>query len=243
MSIELQSGIVCGREHLVFGINCQDSVASGSFEYKGETYYFGVVADGCGEGEKSEVGASLATSFIGMQIPQLVMSGLEINQLLTNLFYLIDGNLRSEVLGYPENLRVEFVKNYLLFTLLGFIIGPKITAVFWLGDGVVVVDNEVSIKDQGNTPTYIAYKLIPRSKLKPPTAVLTGFEVCTIETAQLDLLAIATDGFSKEPSALQEVLAVEPNQSVQRRMNLLSSKQKRFKDDAAIVISRRIVSS
>src|SRR5260221_212661 len=72
----LLQGIVPGRSHILDARNCQDALSSITFEINGKSYVAGVVADGCGGGKHSQVGAQLAVQFIPREIRRLVKNSL-----------------------------------------------------------------------------------------------------------------------------------------------------------------------
>ena len=49
------------------------------------------------------------------------------------------------------------IKHYWLATIVGFILTDNQNLVFWCGDGIYVIDDELTSIDQNNRPTYIAY--------------------------------------------------------------------------------------
>ncbi len=241
MEFTMKSGIVTGRGHIVYGINCQDSLQTIQFEHNGETYYAGIVTDGCGEGTRSETGAHLATSFLSKRVEELIKEGVSPKKAPRILFWDLVEFLRSIVINFqtgqhPHAQAVKFIKEHLLFTVLGFIIGPKDTVIFAVGDGVVVLNDMVDLRDQDNMPTYPAYHLVDEKFLKQKRSPLpTQFDVYTIKTKKLKRLAVGTDAWEEEVGTLLSLWGENASKSLQRTMNLMSNKEKRFKDDAAII--------
>ena len=241
MKFEIEEGIVTGRHHIVYGINCQDSAASKSFVYKDQTYLAGIVADGCGEGTRSETGAHLATSFLLRRIENLIRESVSPREIPTSLFWDLLRFLGSIVDGYklynlPHTEVVTFIKDHLLFTVLGFIVGPTETVVFATGDGVVVLNDIVDIRDQENMPTYPAYHLVDAKYLSQKrTKLPRDFDTQVIATSKLKRLAVGTDAWGDELGALLSIWSKGSSRSLQRAMNVMSNKEKRFKDDAALI--------
>lgn len=241
MEFTMKSGIVTGRGHIVYGINCQDSLQTTMFEHDGQKFYAGIVTDGCGEGTRSETGAHLATSFLIKRIEELVKEGVTIKKIPQRLFDDLIEFLRSIVNNFltgptPQVTAVRFIKEHLLFTVLGFVIGPKETIIFAVGDGVVVMNDMVDLRDQKNMPTYPAYHLVDEKFLKQQrTPLPKKFDVYEIKTKKLARLAVGTDAWEEELAMLLSMWGDTAGKSLQRTMNLLSNKEKRFKDDAAII--------
>lgn len=241
MEFKMRTGIVTGREHIVYGINCQDSVNTKSFDYKGNSYLTGVVSDGCGEGKKSEVGSHLATSFVSAKMEQLIKKGLSETEIPSRIFKKLLNFLRSIMDSYglknhPEE-EVSFIRDHLLFTVIGFIIGPKDTVIFATGDGVVILNEDIVIRDQQNSPSYPAYHLIKSKYLKTP--LYEKFDIYTIKTEELQNLAIGSDSWQSEIEILKLLSDANNKQNLQRTMNLLSQKERRFKDDATLIVVTR----
>src|SRR5579863_6752015 len=132
MRYRIRQGIVPGRNHMLDARNCQDAMYSSSFEVDEQAYTAGVIADGCGEGEHSEVGAQLAVRFIIHAIRRSVQDGVAFEHLPDQLFDQLLHFLKVVTNTYSfADVRemVTFVNDHLLFTVLGFIVGPAQTIV------------------------------------------------------------------------------------------------------------------
>ncbi len=240
MELKVRTGIVTGREHLVYGINCQDSLFAKTFEHEGYTYHIGVVSDGCGEGERSETGAHLATSFLIYKMEKLVRDGYSIKFILRKLYFELLRFLKKILTAYdlkhlPAE-EVDVIKNHFLFTVIGFIIGPDDTVIFAVGDGVVLINDFLDVRDQKNTPTYPTYHLVSSKYLKSDrTYIPKEFDVYDVKTENMQKLAVGTDSWQYELDSLFLLFNEEQKTTPQRLMNVLSQKEKRFKDDAAII--------
>ena len=242
MAIKIRKGSVTGSAHSVFGLNCQDAMATSQLQISGGNYYFGVVADGCSEGAKSEVGAQLAVAFIISRIEALIKEGVPILtipdilyiQLLDYLKTVIDGYNRADQ-DYAKT--VAFIRDHLLFTLIGFVVGPKDTIIFAIGDGVVVLNDFVDVRDEQNFPSYPAYHLIdPRYLRADRSTIQKRFSVYSAETANLHRLAVATDAWQSELLLLMNFLGASTPLNVQRQMNVVAKDKSRFRDDATVIL-------
>lgn len=242
MNFVQKKGKVTGRGHIVYGLNCQDALLTRSFEYNGFTYHIGAVADGCSEGMHSELGAELGVAFSVTKIEELIKGGMPVKVIPGALYVMLVEYLRQvtgpfQLLSEPYARMVSFIKEHLLFTLIGFIVGPDDTVVFAAGDGLVAINDLTDLRDQQNMPMYIAYHLVEKSYLQTkPSAMPSKFDVYELKTADLKTLAIGTDAWAQELDVLLQILSDECPANVQTLMNRLSSKEKRFQDDASIIL-------
>src|SRR5437867_3242541 len=207
MSFQVRTGIVTGRNHILDGKNCQDALHQLAFERDGKTYIVGAIADGCGEGTHSEVGAQLAVQFIPYTVRDLLQQGISFENLPTLLFEklidflknLIDSYNFSDIHEY-----IKFVHEHLLFTLIGFIIAPENTIVFAAGDGVVLINDDIYLREQDNTPTYIGYHLIEQRYLQAGPS-LTAFDLYHVPSDILKRMAIGSDAWLSERALLDQI--------------------------------------
>ena len=162
-----------------------------------------VVADGCGSGKYSEMGArmgiNLVTGFLLREFaygfpyrfvgdPQALATRLEkvrvgVSAQLAHFLRFIE----------PES-RSQFVNDHLLFTLLTLIITGTTTFIAGIGDGVYAVNGEV--KQVGpfekNEPPYLAYGDLVKSSIAPELCKFVVHEC--IPTVELTSACIGTDG-------------------------------------------------
>lgn len=155
------AGSVIGREHQRVGKNNQDAYFWGC---QAQTWV-AVVCDGCSSSPHSEVGAKLFAPIVGQELitqaQQRAVDATEFwprvqTRLLTRLRSLIDAHLGEDA---SERQRCDFSRNYFLFTIVGAILTPEVTALFALGDGVLMLNGEsISLpKHRDNAPPYLAY--------------------------------------------------------------------------------------
>src|SRR5262249_53952557 len=121
-----------------------------------------------------------------------------------------------------------FAGTYLLATTLGFIVGEEKTVIFAAGDGLVMVNDRVMMRDEGNGPRYPAYDLLDPAFLEGNVAARAGFEVISLDTVEVERLAIWTDGF--DPALGEQIWDLGGPRSLQRKLNVWA-KQKLFSDD------------
>ncbi|WP_257451652.1 protein phosphatase 2C domain-containing protein [Archangium lipolyticum] len=184
LPFELAAATVLGREHARAGRNNQDALWARASEHG----LAAVVADGCGSGAQSELGAQLgarrvvegALSLLG-QVP--VDSPEFLQRLGADVLCFlqaISGQLGERAIGEA-----------LLFTIVGAVVTPEHTLVFSAGDGLWALNGDVHRLGPfpGNAPPYLAYGL-----LKPGVVALKANALRP--TAEVDSLLLGTDGVS-----------------------------------------------
>jgi serine/threonine protein phosphatase PrpC len=206
MQIEMQNlssqfeyacGSIIGRNHVLASKNNQDALRIVLWDQ----FMTAVVCDGCGSGKHSEVGAKLGSRMVTDAIADLLNQGLAVSEpdfwniLKTNLlqkltdFVAISNNVKESVM--------EFVNDYLLFTIVGLVITPSETVTFSIGDGAIAVNGKLTQIPAypDNAPPYLAYGLYRPDDIE--------FEICDrILTSDVDSILIATDG-------IDDLIAVE----------------------------------
>jgi hypothetical protein len=246
MGFHIREGIVAGRNHILDGRNCQDALRHSAFEVGEDSYMVGVVADGCGGGKYSEVGAQLAVQFIPSAVRDLVQQQVAIEAIPTLLYSQCIQLFKDLVDSYPFaeiSERIRFVDQHLLFTLIGFLITPEESIVFAAGDGVVVINDEVYLREQNNTPMYIGYHLIDPQYLDRQASTLpTSFDLYNVPTRTLKRLAIGSDAWLQEPLLLGQIWGMKTAAGLQLHLNRWSNAQ-HFKDDASMIVVERAEAS
>jgi len=119
-----------------------------------EDFNIGLIADGCGSGSNSEVGAQLGLKYLMQRITKQVNSDWQ-----TNLKEDLQNYSKKLAQIHSQNPR-EFIKNFLLYTLVGFVEKDNIMTIFSFGDGVIIVDDQIKIIDQNNRPKYVNNEFI-----------------------------------------------------------------------------------
>ncbi len=178
MNFENANASVIGYSHYKLFYNNQDSC---NF-YQDENCIIGVVADGCGSGTNSEVGARLGVNFVVNFCQKHFSKNIFDEKLLKNA--LIE-YLKNIIKNQQSNEISQFVEDFLYFTLFGFVVQPHQTFIFCSGDGVYVLNNKEVIIDQNNCPNYITKTLLNND---------FSWHTEIIETKKLEQLLVATDG-------------------------------------------------
>ena len=183
LPFELAAATVIGREHARAGRNNQDALWARANEHG----LAAVVADGCGSGAQSELGAQLgarrvvegALSLLGNRVPIESPDFLQC--------------LGADVLCFLRALSGELgeraIGEAFLFTIVGAVVTPEHTLVFSAGDGLWALNGEVHQLGPfpNNAPPYLAYGL-----LKPGAVSLKANTLRP--TAEVDSLLLGTDG-------------------------------------------------
>ncbi|MGB2923902.1 MAG: protein phosphatase 2C domain-containing protein [Limnothrix sp.] len=213
------AGSIIGAEHKRIGKNNQDAVL---MQVTNE-YVLGIVADGCGSCAHSEVGAWLGV--------ELVREAIAANfPVVMDAEYFRDlGNSVIEKL--PKQLAR---KEYLLFTLLGFVITATETVVFGCGDGTMAINGEITRWEfANNAPPYLVY---PSKDLQ----IITQ-----LPTKDLQSILVGTDGLDdwQKHHELDDFWQAEkyfknPDQ-IRRSLTVANRKQSILRDDASLITVRR----
>lgn len=165
--------------------------------------HIALVADGCGSGVHTEVGAKIGVRLLGrslvshMQALKPRHEGGRLN------FIDVLEHARQDTLARLRILAQDMggswtvtVNNYFLFTIVGVIVTEQYSCFFSIGDGLVVVnDEEIWIEpDKGNAPVYLGYGLVDSSLHKHRPNALRFNILRTTATSRLDHFLIGTDG-------------------------------------------------
>ncbi|HET7638767.1 MAG TPA: hypothetical protein VFK47_08510, partial [Ktedonobacteraceae bacterium] len=135
---------------------------------------------------------------------------------------------------------MQFVHNHMLFTLLGFVLTPADTLVFAAGDGIILINEEIHLREQNNTPAYIGYHLIDQRYLQTPVSPLPGaFDVYNVPSPTLQKLAIGSDAWLQEQPLFEQVWGLRGVAQLQLQLNRWSNGH-HLKDDASLIVVERI---
>lgn len=211
-----------GGKHIRLGYNNQDARESGSFTIpsRDQTYRVGLVGDGCSsrmpQWSHTEVGANLSVVHAYARIQELAGAGVPIDEIPQVLFPSMVEFLRSVTnLVMPRGIvwkqpftpkgvearegQNRFRNDYLAATLMGFICDGEQVVVFSAGDGVIVVNDDVTVIDQDDRPDYPVLSIYSADG---------GFQTTTYDLCDIDRLAVMTDGLdalAQEPQFLTDL--------------------------------------
>ena len=229
--LRVVAGSAIGSEHLRLRRNGQDA----ALVWRGPEALVGLVADGCGSGGHSEVGARLGIRLALLGLRRALAAGA---RLLPDLLEAIRAELRvglAPLLPCLGDTPEAGLHEHLLFTLGGFVATPELTHVFVLGDGVVACpDGFETIEADDDAPAYPGYALVDGAAGPPRLAR-------TRPTPFLDWIAVGTDGVAPlgcDPLARRVAeLRVSPNPAVlERRLRQFATPRERIDWDARRVV-------
>lgn len=175
---EIAGGTVPGRDHvgrgnLLSGKNNQDA-----FSYRvTDDALVAVVCDGCSDGLHNEVGAHLGAQLVSAALMEHAAQERErrASDTSANTITYLLACVRQETLSELRLIAQRMtgadgsfsatVGDYFLFTVIGVVITPGITAIFSIGDGVFALNGNVTRLGPfpGNAPPYMAYAMVRSS--------------------------------------------------------------------------------
>lgn len=215
----LAHGSLRGSDHGRALSNRQDACAVGR---EGDVA-FGFVADGCGEGRASEVGAALSVALARSAAGRALRDGAPVDALPGLVADAVLAGLGAIAGQIAARERAAFVRDHLCATLLGVAVRAGRGVVFGAGDGLLLIDDEVVAIDEDNRPHYLAYGLARGS------ARLS----CVRPFAGARRAGVASDGL--RPEGLR-ALAACPGQNLTRHL-VLQQRAGGLRDDGAVVIA------
>lgn len=251
---EIAGGSVTGRTHALAGRCNQDAYAL----HAEEDRVAAVVADGCGSGAHSEVGAQLGARIAAAALSRRLAEGARPED--PGLW----GGLRDEVIAAllpaaraaGDRLSVT-VGEMMLFTLVGIAISGAGGVVFAAGDGIAAVDGEIHRIGPfpGDAPPYLGYGLcdagapglsvIRAFAAEEARVILAGTDgvaaLCDIEGGRPLRALWEEDRHFRNKDALRRTLSLHNREEarpiweerrIARRRGLLE-------DDATVVVVRR----
>jgi hypothetical protein len=182
-SFDIAAASVIGREHARAGRNNQDAF---SLLAQGEVLA-AVVADGCGSGAHSEVGAQLGARCVAQAVLAVAGEGMSVEA--PGFLEAVRTRVLKFLTSLTEQLGGSLVGEHLLFTVVGAVVTPTRTLVFSAGDGLWALNGEVHPLGPfpNNAPPYLAYGLLS------PGAVPLERQAL-VPTDEVMALMLGTDG-------------------------------------------------
>jgi hypothetical protein len=209
---QVAAGSVVGRDHLkdLGWRNNQDAY----FTHASDTCILAIVADGSSAAERSivshnEVGAKLGVRILGQCILEKMDGYLDPGQ--PGVFPW--ESVREEILTTIENLTHAMgggsfsatIREHFLFTLVGALVTQYDTFVFSIGDGVVIVNGNVTRIGPfpDNQPPYLCYSLV-KSSIDPRLCTFAIHHEAPTET--ISSILVGTDGVVELMEAVDKPL-------------------------------------
>lgn len=196
-----------------------------------------VVCDGCGSSPRSEFGATLLASALSAAALRHLAAGTPARALgpllarhAVRALARAAHTLSSSVRGPAFERAVE---THLLSTALVLAEDGEDLAVFAWGDGVIAIEDDVTVVDAGDAPPYLAYALLGERDASCPRFA------CTMPVRCARRVAIATDGL---PAALVPGLWGHRGRGLARWLNVQASRVP-LGDDATVVVREEEVAS
>jgi hypothetical protein len=250
-NIRIRQAQIIGRLHLLDGMSMQDSYKVGMVTTGNDQAIYGIICDGCSRDADnkplhSEVGSRLGADFLEGEIERLLKARVPLKRIPPILHERLVYYLRKQVdiMSYrdPRD-QIRFIVDKLLFTVMSFIYTETETMIFYQGDGVYIVNDEITVIDQKDRPAYIGYHAINRKWLPSSVSeVQRGFETLVYPTKTIKKMAIASDSLDKEkdPDFYPELWDHKGINSLQRRVNVWSLNEHKFKDDLSIITLEKV---
>lgn len=210
----MRAGTVHGLKHVNLNMNNQDAFQVLEFGVPswGKTFRVGIVSDGCSgipAFTRTEVGANLLVVLCLARVQELILSGLKVEEIPQPLYHAVTNFLRSLAnLVAPASIHwpypvtfpgshefrnklkapQRFITDYLMATVIGFVDDGETLVTFQAGDGVIIVNDEIMIVDQNDTPEYPALSV---------NSAGGGFVTQTYASPDVSRLVLATDGIEE----------------------------------------------
>ncbi len=196
LHVQIASATVPGTEHVLPGRpnwkNNQDGFAVLSLP-SGTT--IAVVCDGCSDGEHSEVGAQLAAPMLVQILEEelaqrVVASRLHWPDIRNRLIHKL-----TQVASMMGRDLQKVVRDYFLFTTIGFIITQEDILFFYIGDGVYIVNGVPTVLGPfpDNAPPYLMYA-VTGSPVFDRDPSLAYFSVRRYRTTDIKSVGVGCDG-------------------------------------------------
>lgn len=176
--MKIADASIIGSIHRNLNYNNQDALHI----IEEENFTIGIVADGCGSGSYSEVGARLGVSFIANYIHQSLLEGKNWKNDLAQKI----ANYTQHLSDLHTNNTRSFVHDFCLYTIIGVVIQKGKVTFFSSGDGIFGIGNDLNIIDQNNRPKYINNHFLKDEK--------SQFEFWEKEVNNNEFIFIGTDG-------------------------------------------------
>lgn len=239
----VNSATIVGRDHELTKKNRQDFVSVCSLDDR----IIGVVCDGCGESQYSEVGASLIGTYVKNYFKEIIFPDpfpSFNDQDLLSLDLMIENAIEQFINKICENLlfnldrkeKITFIKDFMLSTNLFCFIFDEYIHIGYCGDGIIIIDDNIDVIDQKSSPHYVAYKNVPKEALETTPTKLSFFKFKTLRQKDITKIVIATDGVKPilDNSLISQLYGNKKRQ-LQRKFNIWQE-QKMFGDDASCIV-------
>lgn len=260
-----------GTKHILDNHNNQDALSI----LIGKEFLLGTLCDGCTSTHdeirdsfsNNEVGAKLIAHIV-ISNAQKLLKGTRFNdpdlfvQALSQKTCRQFVTLVKHLAGDDEKERELFIFDFLMSTIIGFVVTREHYFVFGCGDGIVCINNQITILQEAGS--YFAASILPRCcpSMYTKTTDSNSLKVrYSGITSDLRNIFLATDGFNEIAERFPQTLIKFINGSISTRPNggfdfLLPDFRKQFlgadtiakyfitsgwpKDDASFLLIKRL---
>ena len=209
------AGSVPGYHHTDANKNNQDGYTYGEVEVDGQIIRWGVLLDGCSAGARSDSGVQDALDYVERYMP-VRLHELPVEEVPDQIFLydlvdyiefvaitkilgkqgaqeFLDGKL--EIATHPRRKKVaQYIRDFYLFTVFGFIQTDTQVIIFHRGDGVIRVNDAVHYVTQGNQPLYPAYFAFPWGVAEKATA-FREMTMMELQTKNVKIVMLGSDSW------------------------------------------------
>lgn len=206
-TILITSASVPGTEHTLPGRPMWRNNQDAYVYERVDNWVVGVLCDGCGAGMHSELGAQIISRLVATTIVKFIQKR---NGIHGFRFEILHSSLVNRVSELANGMGLNFIntiREYFLCTIVGFIAGPEKILAFHIGDGVLVVNEEVFSFGPfpENTPPYLLYTATG-STIFDHHRDLLEFQVQEFDRCNVTHILIASDGILDLMSASEKCL-------------------------------------
>jgi hypothetical protein len=121
---------------------------------KKEDYIIGIITSGADTGSNNEACAQLCSGIAKENIVKMVEKGKDWKVIQDEIHLFFQELFKDENFSVGQKVEKDFIKNYCLFTLMGFVIHKDELTVFHTGDGLIQINDEL-IVDQNTNSNYL----------------------------------------------------------------------------------------
>jgi len=259
MMWNVNKAMIIGRDHVLFKTNKQDFCAT----LIDKQHVYGIICDGCGSGQFTEVGACLFGNLI---LNNLSLGALDdyyspfkedvdaftantSQQIISNVvkgiieptsYKFINDLLRGLRIDDIQD-QIKFIDEYLLTTFIFGIVLSDYIIIGHCGDGVIIIDDNATIIHQDGGPHYLMYDNVPRQALVNQPTKLQGLQISMYDIKVVNKIAIGSDGLIPlvERQLTSELYGTK-KRGLQRKFNVWSDR-KIFYDDASCIVFEKVI--
>jgi len=240
MNFKTAAATIIGESHFSSKKNNQDAYLLTELK----DIKIGIISDGCGSCNLSEIGANLIPKLMTKHI---LLSGIkdckkfhEIHTILDECSYNVLKDLSKIASILDNNDFNRIIHDYFLCTMIGFVSLPELTTIFYIGDGIYYINGEKHIIGPFvyNAPPFLVYKLLPKELINEFIMKECYLEFQDIKTDDINSIIIGSDGVNSFIKEQIEGLCENTTYFYNLREELIKTHHKNLKDDYTMVIMK-----